>query len=92
MKFAVDPWDPAYGASVESEMGQSEATVVTDIEVPDREWAPRPPPAAVQIPPAVVFVDGVRRLEARTWAPHPAVADLRKRLARAHPAFDQEIA
>jgi hypothetical protein len=67
MRFAVDPWDPAYGASVESEMGQSEATVVTDIEVPDREWAPRLPPAAVQIPPAVVFVDGVRRLEARTW-------------------------
>jgi len=34
----------------------------------------------------------VARLEARTWAPHPAVADLRQRLARAHPAFAQEMA
>jgi len=34
----------------------------------------------------------VARLDARAWAPHPAVADLRMRLARAHPAFDQENA
>jgi 4-amino-4-deoxychorismate lyase len=34
----------------------------------------------------------VARLESRTWAPHPAIADLRRRLARAHPAFAQEMA
>lgn len=34
----------------------------------------------------------VARLDARAWAPHPAVADLRMRLARAHPAFVQENA
>jgi 4-amino-4-deoxychorismate lyase len=31
----------------------------------------------------------VARLDARTWAPHPAVAALRARLARAHPAFEE---
>lgn len=67
MKFTVDPWDPAYGASVETDLTQSEATVVTDIEVADASWAPRRPPAGTVEPAAIVFVDGVRRLEARTW-------------------------
>lgn len=67
MRFAVDPWDPAYGSSAESEMGQSEATVVTDIEVADADWQPLRPAAGTVTPSAIVFVDGVRRLEARTW-------------------------
>ena len=67
MKFTVDPWDPAYGSSLESEMTQSEATVVADIEVAFDKWAPRRPPPGTVTPPAVVFVDGVRRLEARAW-------------------------
>jgi hypothetical protein len=67
MKFTVDPWDPAYGSSLESEMQQSEATVVTDLEVADADWGARAPGPDVRPPDAIVFVDGVRRLEARTW-------------------------
>ena len=51
-------------------------------------------PADVESADAVVLCNAVRgilpvaRLGARTWAPHAAVADLRRRLARAHPGFD----
>jgi 4-amino-4-deoxychorismate lyase len=55
-------------------------------------------PDALQTADAVLLCNAVRgilpvaRLEARTWAPHPAVAELRARLAHAHPGFaaDQE--
>ncbi len=32
VRFTVDPWDPAYGASLDSEMDASEAPVVVDVE------------------------------------------------------------
>ena len=49
--------------------------------------------AAVESAEALVLCNAVRgilpvaRLGDRTWAPHPAVADARRRLAAAHPAF-----
>ena len=67
MKFTVDPWDPAYGASVESELGQSPVVAEVEIEVAADRWAPRDPAASTEIPDAIVFVDGVRRVEARAW-------------------------
>ena len=67
MRFTVDPWDPAYGSSLESDLQQSEATVVADLEVAVDQWAPRRPPGGTTVPAAVVFIDGVRRLEARAW-------------------------
>jgi hypothetical protein len=67
MRFTVDPWDPAYGASLDTEMQASEAPVVVDVECAPASWAPRTPPADTPVPGALVFVDGVRRLEARTW-------------------------
>src|ERR1700681_538316 len=67
MKFTIDPWDPTYGASVESELGQSAIEAEIAIEVGAELWAPRDPPAGAAIPDAVVFVDGVRRVEARAW-------------------------
>lgn len=66
MRFAVDPWDPAYGAAFEADLlDASGAEVREDVEVARSDWAPlRPPadPAGV-----VLFVDGVRRVEARVW-------------------------
>lgn len=50
-------------------------------------------PADVESADAVLLCNAVRgilpvaRLGARAWAPHPAVADLRRRLALAHPGF-----
>jgi 4-amino-4-deoxychorismate lyase len=60
--------------------------------------ATRVAPADVESADSVLLCNAVRgilpvaRLDARAWAPHPAVADLRRRLARAHPAFEQERA
>jgi hypothetical protein len=67
MRFTVDPWDPAYGASLDTELEPSEAPVVVDVECAPAAWAPRTPPPDTPVPRAIVFVDGVRRLEARTW-------------------------
>lgn len=67
MRFSIDPWDPAYGGALDTEMPASEATVVVDAEVPPAQWAPIDPPLSTVTPDAVVFVDGVRRIDARTW-------------------------
>jgi hypothetical protein len=67
IRFTVDPWDPAYGAASPGEAPSSEAPVVVDIECAAADWQPRRPPPTTPVPDAFVFVDGVRRLEARTW-------------------------
>ena len=45
MRFTVDPWDPGYGASLDTELGASTAAVDPDIEVPAARWAPVDPVA-----------------------------------------------
>ena len=37
MKFTVDPWDPAYGTTLETDPQQSETRVVTDVECADED-------------------------------------------------------
>ena len=73
MRFHVDGWDPSYGSSVEDQdaLTESTARVTADVEVPTEKWAPIPP-EAVTDPGAVLFVDGVRRIEARLWIDQPA--------------------
>jgi hypothetical protein len=71
VKFTVDPWDPSYGGSLEIDASQSDAPVVTDVELPPARWAPLTPTAGTRAPEAIVFIDGVRRLEARTWVEEP---------------------
>ncbi|HEX3715561.1 MAG TPA: hypothetical protein VHV09_22405 [Trebonia sp.] len=69
MRFSVDGWDPSYGASVELEgqLEESTATINADVEVPAGRWRPVDPDAAGPWPDALLFVDGVRRIEARAW-------------------------
>ncbi|TWF75594.1 hypothetical protein FHX44_111478 [Pseudonocardia hierapolitana] len=67
MKFAVDPWDPSYGTSLDTELGESAAQVALDVELPAAEWRPIDPDPAVLPPDAVLFVDGVRRVDAQLW-------------------------
>ena len=69
MRFSVDGWDPSYGASleVEGQLDESTATVEADVEVPARSWRPVDPAAAGPLPGALLFVDGVRRVEAQVW-------------------------
>ena len=61
MKFAVDPWDPSYGSSVDNDMLATDAIVIVDVEREARDWEPLDPPTNTEIRPAVMFVDGVRR-------------------------------
>ena len=64
MKFTVQPWSPEYGSPAgKEELDAPEADV--NIEVEASKWAP----IAVTATPAeeVLFVDGVRRIDANLW-------------------------
>jgi hypothetical protein len=73
MRFSVDGWDPSYGASLELEgqlegqLEESTARIDADIEVPAARWRPIDPDPAGSLPDALLFVDGVRRVEAQLW-------------------------
>jgi hypothetical protein len=67
MRFSVDPWDPSYGTSNDVDPADaSDAKVDVDVEVAAARWAPRRPEGARR-PGSIVFVDGVRRVEAHVW-------------------------
>lgn len=67
MRFTVDPWDPSYGTANDLDPADaSRAQVDPDIETPAGRWAPRRPVGAAPLE-RIVFVDGVRRVEARVW-------------------------
>src|SRR4051794_24866321 len=71
MRFSVDGWDPGYGTSLEIDGApETVVSVRTDIELPAEQWRPVPAPDLRQ-PSATVFVDGVRRVEARLWIDEP---------------------
>lgn len=67
MRFAVDPWNPSYGTSLDTELGESAAQVALDVELPAAEWRPIDPDPGASLPDAVLFVDGVRRVDAQVW-------------------------
>lgn len=77
MHYAIDAWDPQYGAAMAPVLDESSGSVDPDAEVPIMDWAPiRPGPEPVH---DVLFVDGVRRIDARVWevgdaATRPAMA------------------
>jgi hypothetical protein len=53
-------------------LAESTARIDAAIETPPAQWKPVPSPADATEPGAVVFVDGVRRIEARVWIPDAA--------------------
>lgn len=68
MTFSVEAWDPAYGVSAdETAMGEASNPVDLGLEVRSDEWSPIQPPDDVDLPSSVLFVDGVRRIDARVW-------------------------
>jgi hypothetical protein len=71
MRFSVDPWDPSYGTSAGDQRGESSAEVDVEVEVPAAEWAPIDPGSELAPPSAVLFVDGVRRVDAQVWVHEP---------------------
>ncbi len=67
MRFTVETWSPEYGVSAdEGGLEDSSDTVAIDVEVPPDQWAPRQPLAGLE-PRDVVFIDGVRQIDARVW-------------------------
>jgi hypothetical protein len=81
MRFSVDGWDPAYGSSLEVEeddLGESSARVEVNVELPAGQWRAIGPDPALPRPPALLFVDGVRRIEARIWIENDAASAARE--------------
>lgn len=68
-RFAVESWSPEYGSPV-GEEGQPDlvpaAAVDPSVELPAAEWQPIDC-ASADIATDVLFVDGVRRIDARLW-------------------------
>jgi hypothetical protein len=84
MRFSVDGWDPSYGASLEvdGQLDDSTATIDADVELPAGNWRAIDPDGAGPLPDALLFVDGVRRVEAQVWVegdaapPDPATGEV----------------
>jgi len=79
--FTTDPWDPGYGLAFGEEMDggtleESTAELNLDLELPAAQWRPLTPDPASPLPGTVLFLDGVRRIDARIWVhgrdPQPA--------------------
>lgn len=66
MRFTVEQWAPEYGQSVEGDLVPSQVEVDLDVETRADEWRPVVP-SPVTVGGDVVFVDGVRRIDARLW-------------------------
>jgi hypothetical protein len=66
MRIAVDAWDPSYGTSADDAGTDAADPVELELERPLSDWGPVPSPSA-GVPDEVVFVDGVRRVDARVW-------------------------
>jgi hypothetical protein len=81
VSFTVDPWDPGYGMALGDELdgdalAESSAELNLDLEVPAGQWHPVDPDPGPELPGTVLFLDGVRRIDARIWVhgggPQPA--------------------
>jgi hypothetical protein len=76
--YTVDPWDPSYGMAHGDELDGRESSARLDlsVEVPAGRWRALAPARDVSLPPSVLFLDGVRRIDARVWVhgsvPQPA--------------------
>lgn len=70
MRFAVDGWNPEYGVALDATFDPTSEPVDAAVECPLAEWAPIGAPAAMStsvLPATVLFIDGVRRIDASVW-------------------------
>jgi hypothetical protein len=85
VRFTVDPWDPGYGVAFGEELDggaleETSAELDLDLELPAAQWVPVAPDPALTLPGTVLFLDGVRRIDARVWVhgtrpqPSPGIA------------------
>lgn len=75
MRFAVESWDPSYGSAVETlDLDHTAEAVDATVEMALADWGPVVPDPGVTLPETVLFVDGVRRIDARVWIDHDGAA------------------
>ena len=72
VSYTIDPWDPGYGVAFSEELDggaleESSAELNLDLELPAARWWPVDPDPALVLPETVLFLDGVRRIDARVW-------------------------
>lgn len=68
MRFAVESWAPEYGTSADqAQLDDASGEVDVNVEVPAELWAPRWPADGSVAPDRILFVDGVRRVDAQVW-------------------------
>ncbi len=68
MKFVVDSWSPEYDVSTDFGIdSQTDHNIDVDVERAADDWTPLDPSPRPDRPDSVVFVDGVRRSDARVW-------------------------
>jgi len=67
--YTIDPWDPSYGVAAGDELDGRDSTARLDlaVELPVAQWRPMRPDPGVRLPASVLFLDGVRRIDARLW-------------------------
>jgi len=66
--YTVDPWDPGYGVARGDELDgrESSARLDLDVELSASSWRALTPEGGA-LPGSVLFLDGVRRIDARVW-------------------------
>ncbi|REK25148.1 MAG: hypothetical protein DWQ40_00980 [Actinobacteria bacterium] len=69
MRYTVEIWDPDYGAPSTPELEDASENVEVNVEMAAEEWAPVLPEADVLSD--IMFVDGVRRVDASLWIEQP---------------------
>lgn len=65
MKFTVAQWSPEYGVSTQPDLGDAADGVEVGIELPKEGWRGLVPD--VEAADDVLFIDGVRRVDANLW-------------------------
>lgn len=69
MRFTVEAWDSDYGAPTEAELADASENVDASVELRPEEWRPLLP--EVDSVEDILFVDGVRRVDASLWIDQP---------------------
>ena len=69
MRFTVEAWDSDYGAPTEGELEDASQNVDVSVELRPEEWRPLLPETGPVDD--ILFVDGVRRVDATLWIDQP---------------------
>lgn len=69
MRFTVEAWDSDYGAPTEAELDDASQNVDVSVEIRPEEWRPLLPETGPVDD--ILFVDGVRRVDATLWIDQP---------------------